>query len=276
LAQDLYAPDSSALATSFPNLRIISKLGEGGFKHAYEAIGDRGVVAFKLIKSHQDRERTLRELMAAARFSSPHFPRIFDYGEARVETDDVVFIVEEFIRGESLRARLNKGPLTETDAVRIGGELLDALGEVAAERLVHRDVKPENIMLAADGRVILLDFGIARHLSLTSLTQDAAMFGPLTPGYGAPEQIRNEKRAISPRTDTFAWGIVMYEMLAGQNPFTQGCATSSEAMARTLNYQPPKLAACSPDVAQAIDWCLQKSPHRRPMSPAAVKGMLTR
>jgi len=274
LNPDLYSPDSPALAAAFPSIQIKDKLGEGGFKLVYKALSDQGTIAFKIIKTHQNRERTLREIMAAARFSSPRFPHIFKYGEGQVATESIVFIVEAFIPGETLRNRLNRGKIEEAEALRIGRELLEALNEVATERLVHRDLKPENIMLTPEGRVILLDFGIARHLLLTSLTLDAAVFGPLTPGYGAPEQIKNNKRAISSKTDLFAWGVVMYEMLAGFNPFTQGIAARNEALDRTLNYDPPSLKNCSLNVSQTIDWCLQKAPHRRPANPLIVRDRL--
>lgn len=271
---DPYAPNSPVLTAAFPHLSIKRKLGEGGFKHVYEAVGAQGVVAFKVVKPTQDHERTLREVMAASRFMPPRFPHVFDQGQAQVGTDNVVFIVEEFIQGDSLRSHLGRGLLSEVEALHIGRELLDALSDVAAQRLVHRDVKPENIMLGPSGRVVLLDFGIARHLLLNSLTLDVALFGPLTPGYGAPEQIKNEKRSISPRTDLFAWGVVMYEMLIGHNPFIQRGATVPEVLTRTLTHQPPQLTNCSPELAKAVDWCLQKAPHRRPTSPAIVRAML--
>src|SRR5690606_38467780 len=106
-------------------------------------------------------------------------------------------------------------------------------------------IKPENIIINNTVGTVLLDFGIARHLDLNSLTHDVALFGPLTPGYAAPEQINNEKRSISARTDLFAWGILMYEMLTGVNPFTQGCATPSEALMKTLKLEPDLLEECN-------------------------------
>ncbi|MDE3841126.1 serine/threonine protein kinase (plasmid) [Bacillus methanolicus] len=268
---DRFAPESSAFALAFPGIEIIGVLGKGGQKYVYKAkTHDYGIVAFKIIKTDQDIERTIREIKAASSFSSPHFPMIYDWGEAYLDDEKIIYIIEEYIEGQNLREILNQEVLTMEETIRIGRELLEALSQLAEKRLVHRDIKPENIMISNDGRVFLLDLGIARHLDLTSLTLDMAAFGPLTPGYGAPEQIKNEKRTISSRTDLFSWGVVMYEMIAGYNPFVKGCKNGNEAMSKTLTYQPPKLQNCSSDLSEIIDWCLSKSAHRRPPSPAIV------
>jgi eukaryotic-like serine/threonine-protein kinase len=272
---ELFSPDSPALISAFPFITIKNKLGEGGQKYVYEAYTEtEGMVAFKVIKVEQQYERTMREIDAASKFSPPRFPKIHSYGRSKVANEDVVYIVEEFIEGVSLRERLRLGAMQESEAVKIGYELLNALCEVAEQHLVHRDIKPENIMLGENDRAVLLDFGIARHLNLTSLTHDAAMFGPLTPGYAAPEQIRNEKRSISPRTDLFAWGIVMYEMLSGENPFTKGCSSPGEALMRTLQFDVPKLSNCSSNLSEIIDWCMKKPAHRRPANPIIVLNAL--
>lgn len=274
MTKNLFSPESEALACAFPFVRIEDKLGEGGQKFVFKARTQDGTVAFKIIKADQHVERIKREISAASRFAPPRFPKIFHYGNGKVENIDVIFIIEEFIEGISLRQRLVCGSINEAEVLKIGTELLYALSEIIAEKLVHRDIKPENIMLSRDGRVVLLDFGIARHLSLNSLTHDAALFGPLTPGYAAPEQIKNEKRSISPRTDLFSWGIVMYEMLVGYNPFTQGCNSPAEALTRTLNYDPPQLQNCSEKLAQIIDWCMKKPVHRRPINSNVVLELL--
>jgi serine/threonine-protein kinase len=152
--------------------------------------------------------------------------------------------------------------------------ILMALSQVADAKLVHRDLKPENVMVSPSGRGVFLDFGIARHLTLPSLTQDTAVLGPLTPGYGAPEQIQNQKRAISPRTDLFAWAVVVYEMVSGRNPFTHGCRDPQEALVKTLNYEVPDLTGCDPRLSDAVRVCIRKAAHRRPSHPSVVLDML--
>lgn len=275
MSENLFTVNSIALSQVFPDVVFEAKLGEGGQKYVYRArTQSEGLVAFKIIKSNQQNERTIREIDAASSFSPPRFPQIYRYGNANVADFDVVFIVEQFIEGVSLRNRINLGPISEEEVLKIGSDLLLALIETSKKNLVHRDIKPENIIISSDVGAVLLDFGIARHLDLNSLTQDVAMFGPMTPGYAAPEQINNEKRSISVRTDLFAWGILMYEMLSGFNPFTQGCRTSSEAIIKTLKYEPELLRDCNSELSRIISWCMRKSAHRRPPSPNHVYELL--
>ncbi|MFB5281825.1 serine/threonine protein kinase [Peribacillus sp. Hz7] len=263
--QNQYLVGSEELRNAFPFVEIIEKQGEGGQKFVYKAnYGSVGKVAFKIIKVDQNIERTVREITAASGFKPPRFAEIYKFGQAKVNDEEVIYIVEEFIEGDTLRNRIINGRVSQDEATYIGVQLLYAVSEVSKQKLVHRDLKPENIMIDPNMRVVLLDFGIARHLELNSLTHDAAIFGPHTPGYAAPEQIKNEKRAISTRTDLFSWGVIMYEMINNTNPFTHGCTTSSEAILKTLKYQPPSLNNCNPELSKLIDWCLQKPVHRRP------------
>ena len=264
---------TQTLRAGFPQLQIHRPIGEGGQKYAYVvSLPDNRKAALKLIKQGQDYERVLREILAAAHFSSPRFPKIFKWGDVDIGSEKMLYVIEEFIEGKNLRQHLQSHPITQHRSLSIGIELLLAIEEISERRLVHRDVKPENVMVCGE-RIVLLDFGIARHLLLNSLTQDAEPFGPLTPGYAAPEQIRNEKRVISQRTDLFAWGIVMYEMLAGYNPFLCGCRDPGEALHRTLVYNPPSLSSLgrSPDdISDIIVWCLKKAAHQRPPHPKVV------
>ncbi|MDN4080087.1 serine/threonine-protein kinase [Paenibacillus polymyxa] len=273
--ESLFSIDSIALTDAFPDVVFDAKLGEGGQKIVFKAqTQSEGSVAFKIIKTNQQIERTIREIDAASSFSPPRFPQIYRYGDATVADIDVVFIVEQFIEGVSLRKLIDSGPMSEEEVLNIGLDLILGLTETAEKNLVHRDIKPENIIVNEYVGAVLLDFGIARHLDLNSLTQDVAIFGPMTPGYAAPEQINNEKRSISVRTDLFAWGILMYEMLSGYNPFTKSCRTASEAIIRTLKYEPELLQGCNSELSRIISWCMRKQSHRRPPSPNYVYELL--
>lgn len=117
---------------------------------------------------------------------------------------------------------LQAGPLNTTRLLRLGLHTLDALSKAEAEQIVHRDVKPQNIMLDAAGHFWLLDFGLARHLTLSSMTPTADPFGKCTPGYAPPEQFRNIKSEIDGRADLFALGVTLYECATGSNPFRHG------------------------------------------------------
>lgn len=271
MSKEDFFEDLDKLQTEFTGLNIIKKIGEGGQKHVYlvENAEER-MLALKLIKLSQKDDRILREIKAATCFGPPRFPQIFEYGEKNLFGENVIYILEEYIQGVNLKTYLQNNTISEQKAIEIGLELLKGLEEISKERLVHRDIKPENIMIEQAGRVVILDFGIARHLSLTSLTQDLAAFGPMTPGYAAPEQIKNQKRSISSRTDIFSWGIVMYEMLSGYNPFIQGCSSVGQVLSRTLSYEPEILKNCDKELAEIIKWSLNKVVHRRPVKPEVL------
>lgn len=275
MKENLFSVDSNALIQAFPDVQFETALGEGGQKYVYRARTlSEGLVAFKVIKANQQMERTMREINAATNFSPPRFPQIYRYGDAMIGDINVVYIVEEHIDGMSLRDRIQLGSIDQSEVLKIGIQLLEALVEISKKNLVHRDIKPENIIISNKVGAVLLDFGIARHLDLNSLTHDIAMFGPMTPGYAAPEQINNEKRSISVRTDLFAWGILMYELVSGINPFVQGCTTPAEAMVKTLRFNPQALENCSSNLSKAITWCMKKQAHRRPPNPQYILELL--
>lgn len=273
MAQTDFSPTTKEVQEVLPSAVIENQIGSGGQKIVYKAeVKPYGPVALKLIKpGPSTKERTMRELDVASKLIGPYFAKIYEIGDVKIKGEDIIYIMEEFLSGETLRDRLNREQrLPERVTMMIGEQLLQALIIVEGAGLVHRDVKPENIMLLSDGRVVLLDFGIARHLTLPSLTADIALFGPMTVGYAAPEQIKNEKRKICNRTDLFAWATVMYECITGHNPFIIGCSHQGEMLRKTLVYDPPILSGIRSELAQLIQDCLIKVLHRRPPSAAAV------
>ena len=177
MEDNLLTPESPELKLAFPFLTIRGNLGEGGQKYVYLADQEDGQsVALKIIKKHENPERTMREIVAASYFTPPYFPKIYRWGETQVGNEEVVFLIEEYIEGNNLREYLNENGVSQREALKIGLELLCALNQVADKRLVHRDIKPKNIMIGKMARIVLLDFGIARHLMLSSLTQNIAIF----------------------------------------------------------------------------------------------------
>ncbi len=130
-----------------------------------------------------------------------------------------VWLREVRIAGATLRERLSLGRLNPVDVLRLGLHMLEALAQAEEAAIVHRDVKPENIMRDMRGDYWLLDFGVARHLTLASLTATAAPLGKFTPGYAPPEQFKNYKSDIDARSDLFALGVTLYESAMGVNPF---------------------------------------------------------
>ena len=163
------------------------------------------------------------------------------------------------------------GPLQEKQVIRLGLHLLEALVMAEDVHIVHRDVKPENIICDSKGDFWLLDFGIARHLQLESQTPSAAPFGKVTWGYAPPEQCRNFKRDIDARADLFALGVTLFECAIGTNPFCDQARDKLEILKRveTMRLQPVNLRLPGAEkFRDLIDAMTQKRRDHRPRSAA--------
>jgi eukaryotic-like serine/threonine-protein kinase len=255
---------------------IDRKLGEGGMGVVYAARDERleRTVALKMMSSLADdetaRKRFWREARAAASVNHPNICQLYEIGEDTGE----LFIAMELLEGEPLSERLQRGPLSVSEAVPIGLAVLAALSALHARGIVHRDLKPSNVFLTPHG-VKLLDFGLARPSdpnlarslgSAAALTRTGMLMG--TPGYMAPEQMMGED--LDARTDLFAAGAILFEMLAGRPAF--GGYSFVETLHATLHEQPPALVG-SPAVAAAdrvIRRALAKRPEDRPESAKAM------
>lgn len=217
--------------------------------------------------SREQRSRFLREAKAAASLYHPNIVVIYDYGE----TESSAYIVMELVNGQSLEARLGNvdGPsVAETFAIMDG--LLLGLQHSHERGIVHRDVKPANIILTPDGRVKISDFGIAR-LANSEMTRVGSVIG--TPAYMSPEQVRGEQ--ADPRSDIYSAGAVLYEMLLGRRPF-QG--STFAVMHQIINVRPalPRdlLAAVSPGMDAVLATALSKHPNDRYRSAAEFARVL--
>ena len=195
-----------------------------------------------------------RETRLLARVSDPGIVQIYDVGHAR----EGLYYVAELVEGESLAGRLRRGPVPAWEACGIAAQLCRALAGAHAQRIVHRDVKPANILLSSDGRVKVGDFGVARLAEGSTDGTAASIVG--TPRYMAPEQGRG--RPTTPATDVYSAGVVLYEMLAGHPPFT---ATSVVELAlRHLQEAPPPLSVRLPSsLVEIVDRALAKEPAER-------------
>jgi eukaryotic-like serine/threonine-protein kinase len=265
--------------------RIVGPLGAGGMGEVWRAHDERlgRDVAIKVLPAEfaADPERLKRferEARATAALSHPNILAVHDVGTH----EGVPFLVEELLEGESLRERLERGPLDQAEALRIAAEIGRGLAAAHAKGIVHRDLKPGNVFLTRDGAVKILDFGLARLVVMAGTpetlaeaataaesTQLGAVLG--TVAYMAPEQARGQP--VDQRADVFAFGVVLYEMLSGTRPF-QGL-TATDTLAAILKDEPPPLpAAVPPAVAVVVTGCLAKDPDKRYQRGSELRAAL--
>ena len=239
-------------------------------------------VAIKLLPAQtaadpRSRERLRREAMAVAALDHPYICKIFEISEHR----DALFLVMEYIAGETLDRRLQNGRLPLSDALHIAGEIAEALQEAHAGRFLHRDLKPANIMLSQQGHVKVMDFGLAkrvedlpppdqatREMATAQLTAHGTIIG--TPDYMSPEQVKGV--ALDSRSDLFSLGVILAEMAGGRHPFRQ--PSMGETLAAVLR-EPPDLCGDIPGGLTAlIQRLLAKNPGDRCASAAEVRADL--
>src|SRR5262245_10109972 len=210
---------------SFGAFRLVSVLGEGATGVVYQAVRDPHgeVVALKVMRAELAsdetfRRRFVREARVAAEVRHPHLVPIHEAGEH----DGRPYLAVGYMPGGTLEDRLGEGPLGLEEILTLAGQVGAALDALHAEGIVHRDVKPSNIMLTEDGAAVLTDFGLAKGRAYTVLTKTGQVMGTLD--YLAPELIKGE--AASPATDIYALGCTFYECVTGQPPFAdkQGIA----------------------------------------------------
>lgn len=222
----------------------ISKLKKGGQKTVYKASDFNGqVVALKIIGNATD-PRVLQEISILKELALNNIPKIIDSGTVTDEmiNEDALFIIEQFINGISLRDWLNEGNKANiSTAFKILHTLLLIEIELEKNNILHRDINPNNIILGDNGAIYLIDFGLAKKLGGSSLTQTAATYGPFTPGYAPHEQFANIKLAQDVRTDLFQIGVTIYECCTGTNPFIKLNDTPYQIMTKTMTLMPPTL-----------------------------------
>jgi tetratricopeptide (TPR) repeat protein len=219
------------------------------------------------------RERFLREARSAAAVKHPAIAVVYDIGEV----DGHVYIVMELVEGQSLRAALQHGPPALAHGIALAATLAEAVHMAHQAGVVHRDLKPENLMLDPSGALKILDFGIAKlDPSLVpaaqGVTREGAALG--TPGYMSPEQVRGLD--VDARTDIFAIGVIVYEMLGGRPPFAG--PTLVDVLTATTRDEPAPLRSMDPRIPTALESlvhaCLRKDPSHRPQSAAVLAAEL--
>ncbi|MGH9466491.1 MAG: protein kinase domain-containing protein, partial [Terriglobales bacterium] len=268
--------------TSLGPYEILAPLGAGGMGEVYRARDTRlkREVAIKVLPAaaaHDARalQRMEQEARAVAALNHPNLLSIYDIGQT---SSGEPYLVTELLEGESLRQRLQAGAIGQQKAVDYAAQIARGLAAAHEKGIVHRDLKPENVYLTRDGRVKILDFGLAK-LNLTAGSEDVTVLDPAVPatapgavlgtvGYMAPEQVRG--KPADARSDIFSLGAVMYEMLTGRRAFRGDSAV--DVMSAILREDPEPLAAATESSARSapapaldpiVRHCLEKDPRQR-------------
>jgi tRNA A-37 threonylcarbamoyl transferase component Bud32 len=238
-------------------------LGSGGMGEVYLAHDEvlARDVALKVLRSHyagdeEFAERFRREARRAASLSHPNIVQVFDRGETE---DGTSYIAMEYVPGGTLKEQIERrGPFGTRDTAAVGAQIAEALGAAHERGIVHRDIKPQNVLVSASGDLKVTDFGIARAASAVTSSASDAIFG--TAGYISPEQAMGEP--VGPASDLYSLGVVLYEMLTGELPFT---ADNSIAVCMKHVTEPPRPPKqLNPDVSEGMDALVVKLLAKRP------------
>jgi serine/threonine protein kinase len=260
--------------------RVLALLGSGGMGQVFRVVDQSGgqELALKVLRPLDgdggDRARRFqREIEMLKRIRHPAVLRILDWGTSPTG----LFFVTELVGGEDLKLAIRRrGPWPAPEAAALGATLADALAAAHAQGVIHRDVKPNNVMVARDGSLRLLDFGLARGsgIDVTTLTRTGTMLG--TPGYMSPEQF--DGHGVDERSDLYSLGVVLFEVLtgrlpfSGQTPFTVALAHKTQAPPLPRSFRPEVPAW----LERVVLRCLEKDPARRFSTAAELAAELRR
>ena len=259
--------------------RVLSTVGSGGMGVVYKALDTslNRPVAIKAIRpqllDEQSARRLRAEALAAASLDHPYICKVYEL----IETSHETLIVMEFVEGETLASKLERGAPPLDATLLMGSEISEGLAAAHARGVVHRDIKPSNLMITPHGHVKILDFGLAHSVDedqARRTTQTGSQSRTGSPAYMSPEQARG--REILPASDLFSLGVVLYECVSGRLPFTG--RTGYEYVGNLLADKPLPLGPLAPDtpfaLVQLIERCLEKDPSWRPESAEAVSREL--
>ncbi len=263
------------IGQTISHYKILEKLGEGGMGVVYKAQDTKldRFVALKFLPPHlaaseQDKARFIQEAKSASALNHPNVCTIHDIQEH----DGQMFIVMEFVDGQTLREK--KGSISFKQAIDIGIQIADGLAVAHEKNIVHRDIKPDNIMIRKDGIVQIMDFGLAKLKGVSRLTKEGSTVG--TAGYMSPEQVQGQD--ADHRSDIFSMGVLLYELFTGQLPF-KGVHETAVAY-EIVNVDPAPMFSVKPEIDPSLDAivleCLAKDPDERTQSVKQVAVDLKR
>ena len=263
------------IGSTVSHYRILDKLGEGGMGIVYKAQDTRleRLVALKFLPSDlaqtgTARQRFIKEARAASALNHPNVAVVYDVGE----TDTQSFIAMELVEGESIKARLRGERMSLEEVQDLALQIAEGLHAAHVKGIVHRDIKPDNLLLTRDGHVKIMDFGIAKYADEANLTQTGTTLGTLA--YMSPEQLLADN--VDHRSDLWSLGVVLYEMLAREVPFRRD--REAAILYEILNRDPTPIEVHRPDtpahLRTLIGKLLHKDPAQRPQSAAEVATLL--
>ncbi|WP_327033727.1 serine/threonine-protein kinase [Micromonospora ureilytica] len=254
--------------------RVLERLGSGGMSavhRAYDEVLERDVAVKVLVASETNaRQRIRGEAKAAARLSHPHVMSVYDYGESALDGAQVPFVVMELLGGHTLEHRLVAGPLPPRAGLRVCAEVASALAAAHDQGLVHRDIKPGNVMLTPTGAKVL-DFGIAAAAGAPEIDFEGRLLG--TPAYLAPERLQAGE--VLPASDVYALGLLLHRVLTGRLPWPAEAQTGMLRAHTHVEPDPlPPLDGVPPEVHRLYRWCLAVDPADRPAAADAAGILL--
>ena len=256
-----------------PGIRILHLIGEGGMSRVYLASreSDDEPLVVKILRSEVTSDqnaldRFLEEYALLERIRSPHVARIHGHGLS----EGHAYLVMEFFDGGDLSKRLSGKPIPPEQALKIFRELMFALGDIHETGVLHRDLKPQNLMFRNDGSLAIVDFGIAKHVDAIDRTSHGEIVG--TPRYMSPEQVQG--RALDLRTDIYSAGVLLYQMMTGQHLFAG--ETAVEVALHHLNTPPPPLPQSLERYQRLMDKLIEKDRDARFRNADEVLGFLSR
>jgi eukaryotic-like serine/threonine-protein kinase len=267
------AGESLGARIRVPGIKVLRLIGEGGMSRVYLASreADDEPLVVKILRSEilADKKalaRFMEEYAMVERIQSRHVARIYGHGTS----EEHAYLVMEFFEGADLSKRLAGRALRAGEALRLFRELMFALGDIHEKGILHRDLKPQNLMFRADGTLALVDFGIAKHVDAIDRTSQGEILG--TPRYMSPEQVQG--RALDLRTDIYSAGVLLYQMLTGQHLFDG--ETAIEVAMHHINTAPPALPDHLAQYQRLLDKLVEKDRDARFRNADEVIGFLSR
>jgi len=256
-----------------PGIKVLHMIGEGGTARVYLASREDDdeplvvkILRHEIVLNKKALERFMEEYAMVERIQSRHVARIVSHGEYEKN----VYLVMEFFEGGDLSKRLAGKPVAPTEALKFFRELMFALGDIHEKGILHRDLKPQNLMFRRDGSLAIVDFGIAKDIAAVDRTGHGEILG--TPRYMSPEQVQG--RVLDLRTDIYSAGVLLYQMLTGKHLFDG--ETAVEVALHHLNTPPPALPDKLSQYQRLIDKLVEKDRDARFRNADEVIGFLSR